>query len=614
MKAKKRLSVILVGLFVFTSVFSNFVFAESTSSVKIELDKTQAAVGEIIKASVVVDNISGFAGYQVNLKYDPTVLAAVDAETGAAFTNSTKPKDGTILTNAGYGALPVAASNISQGILNFGKMYTSMGDYKASAKAETSGTVAIIGFKVLKAEETSIEFAQTNTMPAAVLGVLLFDWDANKITSGYSIINPPVINHTGATVTSTPVDVTGILATPTPAATQKPEGKSGEIGSSVVSNDGGKVTYKFEQKQLETALEEVVPDSKGIKTAVLPVGGVKGAKVYTQDFPNQALLSNVLSYKINMSTAYATLLIPSNMLKTGTLASEVSGASNVALSVAGADSSSLSEDIKAKIANRPMIDLSLMINGAVKEWSNPESPVKVSIPYTPADAESLEHIVVLQIDNAGKAITVPSGRYNESTRMVTFTATQFGKYAVAYVNKTFTDIKSFSWAKNQIEVLASKGIINGTSDVTFNPQADITRADFMVLLVKALDLSATVDSNFADIPANAYYYKQTGIAKKLGVTTGVGDNKYNPTAKITRQDMMVLITKALMVSGKISSEATADAIAAYNDKAQVASYAVNGVATLVKEGIVVGSNNTIKPKGNASRAELAAIVYKIYNK
>ena len=78
--------------------------------------------------------------------------------------------------------------------------------------------------------------------------------------------------------------------------------------------------------------------------------------------------------------------------------------------------------------------------------------------------------------------------------------------------------------------------------------------------------------------------------------------------------MMVLITKALIVSGKISSEATADSIAAYNDKGQVASYAVNGVATLVKEGIVVGSNNTINPKGNASRAELAAIVYKIYNK
>ena len=46
----------------------------------------------------------------------------------------------------------------------------------------------------------------------------------------------------------------------------------------------------------------------------------------------------------------------------------------------------------------------------------------------------------------------------------------------------------------------------------------------------------------------------------------------------------------------------------------IASYAVEGVATLVKEGIVVGSGDVINPKGNASRAELAAIVYKIYSK
>ncbi|WP_010247797.1 S-layer homology domain-containing protein [Acetivibrio cellulolyticus] len=613
MKAKNGLSVLLAVLFVFTSVFSNLAFADSTSSVKIELDKTSAAVGEIIKASVIVDNVSGFAGYQVNIKYDPTVLEAVNPDTGAAFTNSTNPKNGTILNDATYGALPIASNNILQGILNFGKTYTSLEGYKASGSAETSGTVAVIGFKVLKAEETSIEFAKTSTMPTAVSGVLLFDWDGNKLTSGYSITNPPVVNHIGTSVTSTPIVVTGpLVVTPTPAH----DGNSGQIDSNVVSNDTGKVTYKFEEKQLETALEEVIPDSKGVKTATLPLEGVKGATVYTQQFPNEALLSNILSYKINMNTAYALVSLPSNMLNTSALSSKVQGASSVAISVASDNYSDLAADIKEKIVDRPMIELSLNINGVATEWNNLESPVKVSIPYKPTEAElkTIEHIVVLQIDSTGKALTVPSGKYNASTGMVTFTTTHFGRFAVAYINRTFTDLKSFSWAKNQIEVLASKGIINGTSDTTFNPQAAITRADFMVLLVKALDLNATVDSNFADIPSDAYYYKQIGIAKKLGITTGVGDNKYKPKEKITRQDMMLLISRALLVSGKISSEGTADVIAKYTDKGQVASYAVTGVATLVKEGIVVGSNNIINPKGNASRAELAAIVYKIYNK
>lgn len=614
MKAKKGLSILFTVLFAFTSLFSNIVFADTAPSIKIELDKTSAAVGEIIKASIVVDNISGFAGYQVNLKYDPTVLEAVNSDTGAVFTNTTNPQVGTILNDSTYGALPIAANNISQGTLNFGKTYTSLENYKADGSAETSGTVAIVGFKVRKAEETKIEFAQTNTMPTAVSGVLLFDWDGNRMTKGYSIINPPAINQTSTQNTPAPIVVTGPLDAPTPTPVNT--GKKGEIGSSIVSNESGKVTYKFEQKELETALQEVIPNSNGVKTAILPVGGVKGATAYTQEFPNQALLSNILSYKIDMSTAYAVLNLPSNMLNTADLSSKVKSASKVAVSVEKDDYSDLSSDIKNKIVDRPMIKVGLKINDVTTEWNNLESPVKVSIPYVPTEAEknSIEHIVVLKIDSTGKALTVPSGKYDENTKMVTFTTTHFGRFAVAYVNRTFNDLKSYSWATHQIQVLASKGIINGTSDTTFNPQAFITRADFMVLLVKALDLNAVVDSNFTDVPADAYYYNQIGIAKKLGITTGVGDNSYNPKAQITRQDMMVLITRALMVSGKISSEGTADVIAKYTDKDQVASYAETGVATLVKEGIVVGSNNIINPKGNASRAELAAIVYKIYNK
>ncbi|OPZ94492.1 MAG: Endo-1,4-beta-xylanase A precursor [Firmicutes bacterium ADurb.Bin419] len=429
MKAKSRLCVILAVLFIFTSLFSNLVFADSTSSIKIELDKTSAEVGDVIKASVVVDNISGFAGYQVNIKYDPSVLQAVNPETGAAFTNSTNPQSGTILNDSTYGALPVASNNILQGVLNFGKTYTSLEDYRASGSAETSGTVAVIGFKVLKKEETSIKFAETATMPTSVSGVYVADWNGNKLTSGYSIINPPVINNVGSAATPTPITVTGpLVVTPKPSSSGKP----GQIDSTVVSNNSGKVTYKFEEKELETALEDVIPDSQGVKTAVLPVGGVKGATVYTQEFPKQALMTGGLSHKIEMNTAYAILTLPSNMLNTSELSSKVQKASNIAVSVALDNYSDLAANIQGKIVDRPMVKLGLKIDGVDTEWNNLESPIKVAIPYKPTEAElkTIEHIVVLQIDSKGNALTVPSGRYNESTGMVTFTTTHLGRYAV----------------------------------------------------------------------------------------------------------------------------------------------------------------------------------------
>jgi len=615
MKAKKGLYILISALLAFSCMFSSLAFADTTPSIRIELDKTSAAVGDIIKASIIVDNVKGFAGYQVNIKYDPTVLEAVNLETGAAFTDTTVPQNGTILNKAEYGVLPIASHNISQGILNFSKAYTNLNSYKADGSAETTGTVAIIGFKVRRVEETIIEFAPTSTMPTAVSGVLLFDWDGNKLTSGYSIINPPSINSTSGTKIPTPIVVTTPLDLPTATPTSASSGKKGEIEPGLVSKDSGRVTYKFEQKDLETALQDLTPDSKGVKKADLVLDGVEGATSYTQEFPSQALLSNVLSYKINMITAYATLELPSNMLNTDTLASKVRSASKVAISVERDYGSGLSSDLQGKIGNRPVIKLNLNINDVPTDWSNLESPVKVSIPYalTQEEKSSIEHIVVLRIDNSGNAIPVTNGRYDEKTKSVIFTTSQFGRFAVAYVHRTFNDLESHAWAKHQIEVLASKGVINGTSETTFAPQAYITRADFMVLLVKALDLNAVVDSNFDDVPADAYYYNQIGIAKKLGITTGVGDNKYNPKAQITRQDMMVLITRALMVTGKINSEGTADVIATYSDKDDIAPYAVTGVATLVKEGIVLGSNNMINPRGNASRAELAAIVYKIYN-
>ncbi|HOA97560.1 MAG TPA: S-layer homology domain-containing protein, partial [Acetivibrio saccincola] len=163
-----------------------------------------------------------------------------------------------------------------------------------------------------------------------------------------------------------------------------------------------------------------------------------------------------------------------------------------------------------------------------------------------------------------------------------------------------------------IEVLASKGVISGMSETTFAPGEDIKRADFIILLIKSLGLYCEFESNFSDVSPESYYYEYVGMAKELGITSGVGNNMFKPLEKITRQDMMVLTANALKIAGKISDTGNESDISKFSDKDKIASYAVEGVATLVKKGIVVGSGNIINPLGNATRAELAAIIYKIY--
>lgn len=163
------------------------------SYIEIELDKTSAKVGEIIKAYVNVENITNFAAYQLNIKYDPTILEAVDAKTGKAYARRTVPVSGDILENPEYGSVSAVNNEIEEGIINFAKTYTHVDVYRENGNPEETGNVAVIGFKVLKEESTDIRFAETNTMPNSISGTYLYDWYVKRL-SNYKVIQPKTIN------------------------------------------------------------------------------------------------------------------------------------------------------------------------------------------------------------------------------------------------------------------------------------------------------------------------------------------------------------------------------------------------------------------------------------
>ena len=308
----------------------------------------------------------------------------------------------------------------------------------------------------------------------------------------------------------------------------------------------------------------------------------------------------------------ATILLPSNMFTT----EEVGNAATVTLSVSIADTSKLPAEVQAQIGGRPVIELMLKLDGRLISWNNPNAPVRVAIPYKPA-AEELanpEYITIRYIDGAGNIISVPNGRYDPATGVVSFTTTHFSKYAVGYAPKTFDDLESAAWAKKPIEVLVSKGILTGTTENEFAPQTNITRADFLYFLVRTLGIDANVNGNFDDISSDAYYYKEIAIAKRLGITDGTGNNNFSPDTSLTRQDMMVLTERALRISKKFEVLGTAFDLDQFADKSLVAAYAVNAVASAVKEGLIVGSGDQVNPLGNTTRAEAAVFLYRIYNK
>ncbi len=174
-------------------------------------------------------------------------------------------------------------------------------------------------------------------------------------------------------------------------------------------------------------------------------------------------------------------------------------------------------------------------------------------------------------------------------------------------DEKFIDLGNHMWAADSINALADDGIIKGTSENTFSPANNITRADFAILLVRAFKLESDNTDNFADVSESDYFAKELAIARNTGVVNGIGDNKYAPRNTITRQDMMVIVYRILTKLG-VELEI---ADVTYEDFADVAEYAREAVKALITSGIVNGKSGKIAPLDYTTRAEVAVLIKRI---
>ena len=183
--------------------------------------------------------------------------------------------------------------------------------------------------------------------------------------------------------------------------------------------------------------------------------------------------------------------------------------------------------------------------------------------------------------------------------------------------KTFADLMTSDqkphWAKLDIELLASKLIVNGVTSTTFAPNANITRAEFATLLVRALGLTVqTGPSIFNDIVANDWYAAHVNTAVSAKLVQGFEDNTFRPNALITREQMAVMLTRAIAATGQSISTAnktTDQILAPFKDNQNVSSWSKDAMAKLVVSELLQGtSDTTISPNDNATRAQATVVL------
>lgn len=178
----------------------------------------------------------------------------------------------------------------------------------------------------------------------------------------------------------------------------------------------------------------------------------------------------------------------------------------------------------------------------------------------------------------------------------------------------FTDMTEYSWAMPYITELVDEGIVKGISDTEFGPDIDISRADATVLLYRILkEGEVEFTDNFSDVYNNKYYYNEIGQAKASGVAWGVGDNKFDPEGKLLRQDMASLAYRVLKPRKLVSSiPNTAKALNSFSDWREIDFEARDAVASCVESDLMGGyGDGTIKPKGYATRVEVALFMQRI---
>ncbi|MBB3130637.1 hypothetical protein FHS19_005356 [Paenibacillus rhizosphaerae] len=183
--------------------------------------------------------------------------------------------------------------------------------------------------------------------------------------------------------------------------------------------------------------------------------------------------------------------------------------------------------------------------------------------------------------------------------------------SVSAASTTFSDIGG-SYAKDAINELVEKGILNGKGDGKFDPAGKIERQDFAIILAKALglDVSSTPKSpTFSDVPPDSYAYAFVEAAVKAGLIKGQGDGTFGTGSNLSRQDMAVLFTRALGVDvqGK-------GADLKFSDASSISDYAKDAVGAAVELGLIKGgTDGKFDPKGGAAREAVAQVASRFFD-
>lgn len=258
------------------------------------------------------------------------------------------------------------------------------------------------------------------------------------------------------------------------------------------------------------------------------------------------------------------------------------------------------------------VTTSAVNNGGVNASpSSAEKGATIIITLSPDKGYKLDKLTVT--DGSGKTVST----VKKSDTVYTFTMPASAvKVGVSYVKATetpsetkFNDVSANDWFASAVDYVTGKGMMNGTADNTFSPKANTTRGMVVTVLYRLENQPSTSAASFTDVASGAYYANAVAWANANGIVSGYGSGKFGPNDKVTREQLAAILYRYAQYKKYDVSVGEDTNILSYNDAQSISSYAIPAIQWACGAGVVTGkSGSKLDPKGNATRAEVAAML------
>ena len=258
------------------------------------------------------------------------------------------------------------------------------------------------------------------------------------------------------------------------------------------------------------------------------------------------------------------------------------------------------------------VTTSAVNNGGVNASpSNAEKGATITITLSPDKGYKLDKLTVT--DGSGKTVST----VKKSDTVYTFTMPASAvKVGVSYVKATetpsetkFNDVSANDWFASAVDYVTGKGMMNGTADNTFSPKANTTRGMIVTVLYRLENQPSTSAASFTDVASGAYYANAVAWANANGIVSGYGSGKFGPNDKVTREQLAAILYRYAQYKKYDVSVGEDTNILSYDDAQSISTYAIPAIQWACGAGVVTGkSGSKLDPKGNATRAEVAAML------